>query len=163
MALECGAEVVALDFADAMLRVAQDRVPAADKVRGDALNLPLASGSVTVVVSGFALRNFVSLPPAFQEAARILAPGGRIGLLEVDQPSNRAVRSAHSIYFDQVVPRIGGFLSRDPEAYRYLPESAVYLPTQDELVRMLKDAGFRRIVKRRHMFGAIQAVTAVKV
>lgn len=162
MAESRGANVIGLDFAGAMLRVATERVPGALLVRGDALALPLADACVSVVVSGFALRNFVSLQPAFEEAARVLGPGGRLGLLEVDQPPNRAVRAAHSVYFDRIVPRLGGWLSSDSAAYRYLPESAVYLPSERELVRTLRAAGFHRIVKRRHMMGAVQAVTAVK-
>lgn len=162
MAVARGAAVVGLDFAGAMLARAALRVPAAGLVRGDALHLPLADGSVSVVVSGFALRNFVSLPPAFAEAARVLEPGGRIGLLEVDRPRSALVRTGHGLYFNRVVPLVGGLLSSDRNAYRYLPESAAYLPPEPELIAMLRAAGFARIAKRRHMFGAIQAITAVR-
>jgi len=162
LAADRGARVLGLDFAGAMLAVAARRVPAAQLVRGDALHLPLREGSVSVVVSGFALRNFVSLPPAFAEAARALQPGGRMGLLEVDRPRSGFVRAGHGVYFNRVVPFIGGLLSSDRQAYRYLPESATYLPEEGELLAMLRAAGFSQIVKRRHMFGAIQAITAVR-
>ena len=98
-------------------------------VRGDALQLPLANSSVSVAVSGFALRNFVSIPPVLAELARVLRPGGRVGLLEVDEPRSSVLRLGHGVYFQRVVPALGALLS-DGRAYRYLPASAaVTCPT----------------------------------
>ncbi|MCC7365149.1 MAG: ubiquinone/menaquinone biosynthesis methyltransferase [Dehalococcoidia bacterium] len=154
--------VIGLDFARGMLHGARARdLGAVELVQADALRLPLRDGSITVAVSGFALRNFVALPPVFAELARVLAPGGRIGLLEVDRPDRGVVRLGHHVYFDRVVPFVGGILS-DRSAYRYLPQSAVYLPDKHELARMLRDAGFRDIRKRRHAMGAAQSITAVR-
>lgn len=161
MCRAAGAAAVGLDFSRGMLEVAGQRAPEGAWVQGDALRLPLADGSFDAAVSGFALRNFVSIPPVLHELARVLKPGGRLGLLEVDRPANRAVRAGHSFYFNRVVPRVGGWVGRDA-AYRYLPQSAVYLPTQQELVRMLQEAGFKQIRKRSPMFGAIQSVSAVR-
>lgn len=158
---KAGSEPVGLDFSRGMLEVASEREPAGTWLQGDALHLPLADGSFDAAVSGFALRNFVSIGPVFHELARVLKPGGRLGLLEVDRPANAAVRMGHSIYFNRVVPRVGGWIGRDP-AYRYLPQSAVYLPSQQELVRMLHEAGFKNIRKRSPMFGAIQSISAVR-
>jgi len=112
-----------------------------------------------VAVSGFALRNFVAIPPVLAELARVLEPGGRLGLLEVDRPRNPLVAAGHRLYFQKVVPRVGGLLA-DRAAYHYLPESAAYLPGEAEMVRMLREAGFHRIRKRRPMYGAIQSMTA---
>ncbi len=156
------AETIGLDFSRGMLLAADERTPGLGLwVQGDALRLPFADASFTVAVSGFALRNFTAIEPVLHELARVLKPGGRLGLLEVDRPRNALVRMGHGVYFDRVVPRIGGWIGRDP-AYRYLPQSAVYLPPQPEMVAMLMRAGFRRVQKKRPMFGAIQAVTAVR-
>lgn len=157
---ELGADVVGLDFSRGMLDAA-DAVLRPALVQGDALRLPFADGVFTAAVSGFALRNFAAIPPVLGELARVLQPGGRLGLLEVDTPPNRLVAAGHRLYFRHAVP-LAGRLFADGRAYRYLPESTVYLPGQDELVRMLVVAGFRRIAKRRPMLGAIQAVTAVR-
>lgn len=155
--------VVGVDFSREMLRGAlARRLAPVELVQADALRLPLRDGSLTVAVSGFALRNFTSIPPVLAELARVLAPGGRLGLLEVDRPANPVVRTGHRIYFDRIVPFVGGLLS-DRSAYRYLPQSAVYLPSQDELVGMLREAGFARITKRRHAFGAAQSIMAVRM
>ena len=156
------AETVGLDFSRGMLLAAGERTPGLGLwLQGDALHLPFADGSFTVAVSGFALRNFTAIEPVIRELGRVVALGGRIGLLEVDRPRNPAIRFGHSLYFDRIVPRLGGWIGRDP-AYRYLPQSAVYLPEQDEMVRMLMDAGFRQIRKKTPMFGAIQSISAVR-
>ena len=162
IARKAGATVIALDFARRMLLQGAGRhVGAMAFVQGDALQLPLASRSIDAVVSGFALRNFTSLPPVFAELHRILRPGGRAGLLEVDRPRNAALRAGHGVYFNRVVPVIGGLLS-DRAAYRYLPASASYLPPELELLEMLRSAGFGKIQKKNHMMGAIQSIAAVR-
>jgi demethylmenaquinone methyltransferase/2-methoxy-6-polyprenyl-1,4-benzoquinol methylase len=159
MALLRTPDVIGVDFARVMLERAQQRLPGLPLVQADALRLPLADESITVAVSGFALRNFVAIPPALAELARVMKPGGRLGLLEVDRPANPVVRWGHAFYFGRVVPLVGGLLS-DSHAYRYLPESAAYLPPQKELVAMLQATGFHHIRKESPMLGAIQAVTA---
>ncbi len=162
IALEHTEHVIGLDFAREMLLGAQRRnLEPVQLAQGDALRMPLADGSITVAVSGFALRNFAAIPPVMAELARVLRPGGRIGLLEVDRPRQALIRAGHGFYFNRVVPFIGGLLS-DRSAYAYLPASASYLPPEEELLAMIRDAGFRAIDKRQHMFGAIQAITAVR-
>lgn len=156
-----GAWTVGADFSRQMLRGAQDREVATPFVQGDAACLPVASGSVSVVTCGFALRNFVSLEAVFAELARVLEPGGRVALIDVDRPDSTLVRVGHSLYFDRIVPWIGGLIS-DRDAYRYLPESTVYLPEASELLSMLAKAGFEEVAKRRLMLGAAQIITAVR-
>ena len=110
-------------------------------VQADILRLPMPDASVDGVTCGFALRNLVELAPFFAELARVVRPGGRIALLEVAEPPNPILRWGHGVYFGKVVPRIGGLLS-DPTAYRYLPKSVAYLPEPDELLAMVREAGF---------------------
>jgi demethylmenaquinone methyltransferase/2-methoxy-6-polyprenyl-1,4-benzoquinol methylase len=156
-----GARVIGLDFAREMLRGAALRDPDADFVQADAARLPLASGCADALTCGFALRNFVSLPGVFAEMARVLAPAGRIALIEVDRPENALVRAGHSVYFDRLVPRIGALLS-DRAAYAYLPQSTSYLPDEPELLSELTKAGFERLRKTRLLLGAAQIITAVR-
>ncbi len=159
---KAGATAVGLDFSRGMLNAANRRFPGLGIfVQGDALRLPFADGAFTVAVSGFALRNFVAIPPVLDELARVLKPGGRVGLLEVDKPRNPLVAAGHGLYFNRVVPLVGGLIA-DRKAYRYLPQSASYLPPEAELRAMLEAAGFARTRKRSPMFGAIQSVSAVR-
>ena len=71
------------------------------------------------------------------------------------------IRVAHSVYFDRVVPFVGGLVS-DRAAYRYLPQSTAYLPPPDEMRALLEGAGFVRVVRHRILLGAVQILTAVR-
>ncbi|RMH72243.1 MAG: ubiquinone/menaquinone biosynthesis methyltransferase [Actinomyces sp.] len=150
---------VGFDLSVGMLRAARTDAPL---VHADVLTLPVADGAVDGAVSGFALRNLVELPAFFDELARVVRPGGRIGLLEVAEPANRLVRRAHAVYFGRVVPRIGGLLS-DATAYRYLPSSVSYLPSPETLLDQLAAAGFTEVERRLLPTGAAQLVTATRV
>jgi demethylmenaquinone methyltransferase/2-methoxy-6-polyprenyl-1,4-benzoquinol methylase len=156
-----GARVIGVDFSRGMLRGARHRGVAAALAQGDAAALPLPAGAADVAVCGFALRNFTALASVFAELVRVLAPGGRLALLDVDRPRARWLAAAHTLYFDRAVPRIGGWLS-DRAAYAYLPRSTAYLPPERELLAMLVRAGFERVAKQRLLLGAAQLVTAVR-
>jgi len=156
-----GASVVGVDFAMQMLRQARRRGLDFPSVQGDGEWLPFRSASVDVVTCGFALRNFVSLEAVLREIARIVRPGGRIALIDVDRPGWAPLRAAHSLYFDRVVPFIGGLVS-DRSAYRYLPQSTAYLPPPAELRGMLQAAGFLEVDRETLMLGAAQILTGVR-
>jgi demethylmenaquinone methyltransferase/2-methoxy-6-polyprenyl-1,4-benzoquinol methylase len=153
-----GHRPVGVDLSFGMLAAARTAAPL---VQADALRLPLPDGSVDGVTCGFALRNFVALPPFLAELARVVRPGGRIALLEVAEPERRVLRAGHRFYFGRVVPRIGGLLS-DRAAYRYLPRSVAYLPPPAELVGMVRDARFADAERRLLSAGIVQLLVATR-
>jgi len=157
--LAAGYAPTGLDFSAGMLAAA--RVPAA-LVRADALRLPVPTGSVDGIVSGFALRNFTALPPFFAECARVLRPGGRIALLDVAEPTSPQLRALHGVWFRRVVPFVGGLVS-DRHAYAYLPASTAYLPPTAEMLVDLSGHGFDHIARRPLGMGAAQLVTGTRV
>jgi demethylmenaquinone methyltransferase/2-methoxy-6-polyprenyl-1,4-benzoquinol methylase len=161
LAARRGARAIGVDFAAEMLRVGRRRDASLPVVQADGVALPLADASVDAVTCGFAVRNFSDLDAVLRECARVLRPGGHLGLLEVDAPRSRWLRIGHRLHFEALVPRIGALLS-DADAYRYLPASAVYLPDEEGLRRRLETAGFRDVDKRVHGAGAVQAVVAVR-
>jgi demethylmenaquinone methyltransferase/2-methoxy-6-polyprenyl-1,4-benzoquinol methylase len=133
-----GHRPIGVDLSFGMLAAARTTAPL---VHADALRLPVPDGAADGATCGFALRNFVDLAAFLGELGRVVRPGGRIALLEVAEPPNPVMRWGHGIYFGKVVPKIGALLS-DASAYRYLPKSVAYLPEPDELVSMVRRAGF---------------------
>ena len=161
LASQRGAQVVGVDFALAMLRESRQRNLRAEFLQADGEALPLPDAWATAVTCGFALRNFVDLQEIFNELARVLEPEGRVAFIEVDRPNARVIGAAHSIYFDRIVPFVGGLLS-DRAAYAYLPKSTVYLPPRAELLELLEDTGFEQLQHRSVLLGAVQIVTGIR-
>jgi demethylmenaquinone methyltransferase/2-methoxy-6-polyprenyl-1,4-benzoquinol methylase len=149
---------VGIDLSWGMLAHARTTAPL---VQADALRLPLADGTADGATSGFALRNFVDLGGFFDELGRVVRPGGRVALLDVAEPENRLLHWGHGIYFGKVVPRIGGLLS-DASAYRYLPQSVAYLPAPDEMLELLRAAGFDGVERRLLTGGIAQLLTGTR-
>lgn len=154
-----GYGAVGVDMSLGMLKAA--RPGGAPAALGDAALLPFGDGVIDGAVSGFALRNFAELVAVIVELARVVRPGGRIALLEVAQPEHPLLKAGHSIWFNQVVPRIGSLLS-DKAAYDYLPRSVAYLPRHTELAGMLGEAGFTAMRRDLLSGGLVQVITATR-
>ena len=155
---DAGYWAVGIDNSPGMLASAHTDVPL---VLADALALPLRTAAADGLTCGFALRNVADLGLLFDEVARVVRPGGRIGLLEVAEPDSRILRLGHHAYFHRVVPFVGGLLS-DRKAYRYLPESTAYLPPPAELTDMLWERGFTDVRRRLLGMGAAQLIAATR-
>lgn len=153
-----GGRAVGFDMSLGMLQNAQTTSPL---VQADGLRLPLRDGSVDGVSCGFALRNVLDIDSLFTEFARIVRPGGRLAVLEVAEPSSKALRTGHTLYFRKLVPLVGGLLS-DKEAYSYLPRSTAYLPPTERLIEMLQAAGFADVSVKTFAMGAAQVLSATK-
>lgn len=153
-----GHSPVGLDFSAGMLSVARGPAPL---VRADIADLPVADEGADGAVCGFALRNLVEISPFLAELARAVRPGGRIALLEVGRPSEGWWGRGHRLYFERIVPRIGGLLS-DADAYRYLPRSLAYLPPAAELSADIAAAGFDEVAHQRLSGGLAQLFTATR-
>jgi demethylmenaquinone methyltransferase/2-methoxy-6-polyprenyl-1,4-benzoquinol methylase len=153
-----GYRALGFDFSLRMLMRARTDVPL---VAADVLRLPLRDASIEGATCGFALRNVADIEAFLAETARVVRSGGRIALLEASRPDNAVTRAGHAVYFDRVVPLIGGVLS-DAEAYRYLPRSMAYLPPPDAMLRMLRSAGFADARRRSLGGGAAQLLLGTR-
>ncbi|MFH0944917.1 MAG: ubiquinone/menaquinone biosynthesis methyltransferase [Planctomycetota bacterium] len=147
--------VFAADFSLEMLARAARKDQRLRLAGADALKLPFRAGSFDVVTAAFGVRNFSDRAAGFSEIRRVLRPGGRFVMLEFTPPGPGFVGSACRFYSRTVLPRVGAFLSRDPAAYRYLPESVDRFPGAEDLRGELMRAGFRRVDFERFAFGTV--------
>ncbi len=160
------ARVVGVDFAGEMLRVGLQKsrtralTPRLTLVRGDAANIPAANGSVNAVTVAFGIRNVQNTQQACNEIFRVLAPAGRVAVLEFAIPTTPGVRAAYLWYFNQVLPRIGKLISKHNAAYGYLPASVGAFATPDEFVTILRQSGFSDIEAVPLTFGIVYLYTA---
>lgn len=147
--------VVGADFAEPMLRAGARKAAGTrvDPLVADALELPLADGAASGAIIAFGIRNVADVDAGIAEVARVLAPGGRLVILEFSTPRRRIVRAFYHLYFHHVLPRIGALISGHPTAYQYLPRSVANFPDEPELARRLTAAGFGSVSWRSLMFG----------
>jgi len=156
--------VVGADFAEPMLRAGRAKIGdrAIHAVNADALTLPLASDSCAGAVVAFGIRNLADLDAGLREVARVLKPGAQFVILEFTTPRLPLVRAGYRFYFHQVLPRLGGIISGNPGAYRYLPESVAHFPEAPQLADRMRLAGFRDVKWASLTFGVAAIHSGVK-
>jgi demethylmenaquinone methyltransferase / 2-methoxy-6-polyprenyl-1,4-benzoquinol methylase len=138
-----GADVVGLDFSEAMLERAHAKSREIEWVRGDVLALPFDDASFDAVTVGFGVRNVDDLEAGLRELRRVLRPGGRLGILEITRPRG-VVAPFYRLWFDRVVPLLGKVLPGGA-AYTYLPASVRRFPGPEELAALLETSGFAAV------------------
>jgi demethylmenaquinone methyltransferase / 2-methoxy-6-polyprenyl-1,4-benzoquinol methylase len=142
-----GARVVGSDFVPKMLELARDKAArqqlAVQFEPGDALALPYADASFDAVSCAFGFRNFANFRRGLEEFHRVLRPGGRAVILEFPPPPQNLLGKAYTLYFERILPAIGGVISGRPEAYRYLPASVIAFPRPEVLATLMEEVGFR--------------------
>jgi demethylmenaquinone methyltransferase/2-methoxy-6-polyprenyl-1,4-benzoquinol methylase len=159
-----GCRPVASDFTLAMMRAGQRREGGAalSWAAADSLSLPFPEGIFDAVVTGFMLRNVADVSRALRESLRVLRPGGRIVTLDTTRPPENLLRPFLDIHLNTIIPTLGGWISGEPDAYRYLPESTQGFLSAEQLAGRLAGAGFRGVGFRRLMFGTIAIHWGVK-
>ncbi len=143
---ESGAQVTGLDLTFRMLELARRKPESARfAVRflaGDMTALPFSDGSFAVVTSGYGLRNVPDLRTSLSEIHRILTPGGLFLSLDFNKPENELIRFVYLTYLTIVGSALGLVLHRDPDTYRYIPESIRRYPGAEGVCSLARKAGF---------------------
>ncbi len=140
-----GADVLGVDFTFEMLAHAPKKVRPGMWVQGDALAMPVHDGLADVVTMGFGLRNVIDRRQCFRELLRITKPGGKVLILEFGMPDRDLFGRVYRSYLTHVLPRIGGVLSGDRAAYRYLDSTVQAWPQADKLAEEMKEDGFETV------------------
>jgi len=138
---------IGLDVTFRMLQLAAAKThrPRTPLVAGDMMALPFPSAHFSVVTMGYGLRNVPEIERAIDEVARVLAPGGRLLSLDFDKPAQPMLRAAYLTYLTIVGAALGLVLHRDPDTYRYIPESIRNYPGADGVARLLEQRGFTEV------------------
>jgi demethylmenaquinone methyltransferase/2-methoxy-6-polyprenyl-1,4-benzoquinol methylase len=154
-----GSSVTGADISEGMMALVKGKAEKAGV--GERIGLQVADGealpyeeaSFDRVTCAFGIRNFEHKEKGLEEFFRVVKPGGKAVILELSVPQNRVVRWAYDLYFLHVLPGIGGAVSGDKAAYRYLPASVHKFPSPKDFCRMMEDAGFRNVRCRTFTFG----------
>ncbi len=147
LAEELGAaSVTGIDFTLPMLAVARRRRIAGRRrsrfTQADALRLPFADGTFDTITVSYGLRNIADIPGALAELRRVLAPGGRLAVLDFGKPANRIAAALYAGYLRAVMPLVGWIFHGDPDTYLYIPESLARYPGQRGVETLMREAGF---------------------
>lgn len=156
------AQVMGVDLSENMLAEASEKVRRQgldDHVvlyQGDAERLDLGNCSVDAVTVAFGVRNFGNMEAGLAEALRVLRPGGQLVVLEFSTPRNALVRRLYRFYSDKILRPVGGMVSRDKEAYGYLPASIEEFPAPDRFLEIMRGVGFTECRRRSLCMGIAQ-------
>ncbi|MGP8184560.1 MAG: ubiquinone/menaquinone biosynthesis methyltransferase [Terracidiphilus sp.] len=148
-------------FGPAPDRGRQGGAPFALPLEADALHLPLRSESLDLIVTAFGFRNLINYEAGLREFYRALKPGGQLGILEFSEPGGW-MGKAYALYFRRVLPTIGRWICGKDGPYEYLPNSVGEFPPPDELLAMMRSAGYTERFWQPFTFGIAGLYTAVR-
>lgn len=161
-----GSSITGIDLSEGMMAVGREKIAAAgiDAVLeyGDCEALKYADGTFDRVSVGFGVRNFEHLDIGLKEMCRVLKSGGKLVVLELSVPSDPFIRWCYKLYFLNILPAIGGFVSGNKGAYRYLPASVLNFPAPDKFIKMIYGAGFREVRHKAFTFGICRMYVGIK-
>jgi len=154
---------VGIDPSVGMLEVAKKKVDFAEFIEGKAQELPIEDESTDVISISYGIRNVVDRAEALQEFYRALKPNGIVMILEfTKQDRSSVVDKVVDFGMKKVLPKIGGFISKNYEAYQYLPESIEEFLTTEMLAEELEEAGFEMKYTKSFSMGISTLLVAQK-
>ena len=160
-----GTKVTGADISEGMMALVTEKAEKAgvldriDLQVADGEALPYEEGTFDRVTCAFGIRNFEHKEKGLEEFRRVLRPGGRAVILELSVPQKKVLRWAYDLYFLHILPWVGGKVSGDKAAYKYLPASVHNFPAPKEFCRMMEEAGFRSVRFRTFTFGLCRMFT----
>jgi demethylmenaquinone methyltransferase/2-methoxy-6-polyprenyl-1,4-benzoquinol methylase len=137
-------EVIGTDFCKEMLSYAPQKA----QVQGlnvqfelaDVMNLPYPDSMFDFASISFGIRNVADPKKAIAEMARVVKPGGKILILEFGQMNFPVLGSLYTFYSERVLPKIGGWVTGDEQAYHYLQKSSAQFPCRESFVNLMKES-----------------------
>jgi demethylmenaquinone methyltransferase / 2-methoxy-6-polyprenyl-1,4-benzoquinol methylase len=160
LAEELGARaVIGADFTVPMLSVARRRAREGGRrsrfTAADALRLPFRDGVFDAITVGYGLRNVADPAQALREMRRVLAPGGRVVVLDFGKPDNAVASSLYFAYLKTMMPAVGWIFHGDPQTYLYIPASLERYPAQRGVESLMREAGFSGVRYENRLLGTM--------
>jgi len=162
-------KVLAIDFCEDMLRAGARSLPADDgrkdrvvPVCGDGEVIPAQSGIFWGCTVAFGVRNLSRTLQGLREMHRILRPSGKLLILEFSRPTNPIVKPLYTFYLNRVLPTVAGLISGDKEAYQYLASSIAAFYEPEELLLLMRGAGFTTVTRLPLTFGIVSIYIGIK-
>jgi demethylmenaquinone methyltransferase / 2-methoxy-6-polyprenyl-1,4-benzoquinol methylase len=168
LARHAKARILGADFSHPMLVRAREKAADANGaaslnfLEADALRLPFVGGAFDLVTTAFGFRNLANYEDGLREILRVLKPGGTLAILEFAEPAPGALGDLYRFYFQKVLPKVGGFISGDREAYAYLPKSVARFFRPQELASLMEGVGYGSVHYRLMTLGSIALHTGVR-
>ena len=131
-------------------------------LQGNSEAMPFADGTFDCVTIAFGIRNFEHREQALREILRVLKPGGRLVILELSVPATPVLRACYNLYFTHILPLIGGWISGDKAAYRYLPASVLKFPRKDEWMGIMRSCGYADVRHKAYTLGICRQYVGVR-
>lgn len=162
------AHIIGMDISEKMLEIGKEKVSKkglANQIElrlGDAATLPFESNTFDAVTVAFGVRNFENLEHGLSEIQRVLKPNGRAVILEFSMPERFPIKQLYALYFKHLLPAIGKAVSKDGNAYSYLPLSVEQFPKPKVFLRMLAEKGLENGMAKPLSFGIATLYTSTK-
>lgn len=153
-------QLLGIDLSEGMLAIAREKAlqkGVADRLSfavEDCLSLSLPDNSYDAITVAYGVRNFENLKQGFAEMYRVLAPGGVLCVIELSTPEHFPMRQLYKFYTYTIIPLVGRIVSRDKQAYSYLPRSVAAVAQGEEMLDIFRSVGFKNCRLRRLTFGA---------
>ena len=154
-----GSMVTGVDISEGMMSLVMAKAAregVSERIRlqvADGTAMPFPDGSFHRVTCAFGIRNFEDKSKGLEEFLRVLTPGGKLVILELSVPSNKILLALYKLYFLHIMPWIGGIISGNKAAYKYLPASVMAFPAPEAFCGMISAAGFRDVRHRAFSLG----------
>ena len=161
-------KVFGLDFSHPMIKKAQRKVlnkglsQTITLSLGDALSLPFRDNTFRAAMIAFGLRNIMKKEQALSEMVRVIQKGGKVIILEFTFPQKRLMKRLYPIYFQRILPWVGGFISGDQGAYAYLPESVLHFASVENYEEIMKRAGLENVGSQSLTGGVASVISGIK-
>ena len=160
--------ITGVDISEGMLAIGRQKIEKKGLAQqitlqsGDSEALPFADHTFDAVTVAFGVRNFEHLEKGLREMFRVLKTGGKLVVLEFSIPKNRLFRGVFNFYFFHILPSVGRWLSKDANAYNYLPDSVRSFPHGAEFGKILENCGFKEVMIKSLTLGIACIYTGIK-